>query len=105
TSASILSPTSPSALPLQFDVSLKKDLVAEPQNGRLFVILSHTNNPEPRLTLGRTGPDAPPALARDVKGFASGSTAVLDQSAFAFPITNLAELPAGDYFVQALLDS
>jgi hypothetical protein len=26
---------------------------------------------------------------------------VLDQTAFAFPITNLAELPAGDYFAQA----
>ena len=33
-----------------------------------------------------------------------GAVAVLDQTAFAFPITNLSALPAGDYFAQALFD-
>ncbi len=58
---------------------------------------ARTNNPEPRLTLDRTGLDAPQVLARDLKGFGPGAAAVIDASAFAFPITNLAELPAGDY--------
>src|SRR5262249_33265748 len=35
---------------------------------------------------------------------ASGKTLVLDEAAFAYPQTNLAELPADDYFVQALFD-
>ena len=43
-------------------------------------------------------------LARDLKGFAPGVIAVLDQTAFGFPLTNLSALPAGDYFAQALLD-
>src|SRR5438045_3848814 len=98
-SASILSAAPSTAPPFRFEVSVKKGLTPESQAGRLFVVLGQTNNPEPRLTLGRTGPDAPPALARDVKRFGSGSTAVLDHTAFGFPITNLADVPAGDYFV------
>ncbi len=96
---------SSAALPsLRFEVSRAPGLTAAPEDGRLFVILGRTNQPEPRLALGRPGLDAPPALARDVNGFAAGRTVVVDQSAYSFPMTNLVALPAGDYFVQALLD-
>src|SRR5581483_9807878 len=57
------------------------------------------------FALGRTGQDAPFVLAGDMTGFAPGMSGMLDQSAITFPITNLSALPAGDYFVQALLDS
>jgi len=57
-----------------------------------------------RLTLGRAGPDAPQSLALDLTGFGPGGAAVLGQSAFAFPLTNLTALPAGDYFAQAVFD-
>lgn len=80
-------------------------LASTPQTGRLFVIIGRTEKPEPRLLLGRTGPDAPVSLAGDMTGFTPGMAGMLDQSAITFPITNLAALPAGDYFVQALLDS
>jgi Putative esterase len=89
----------------QFEVSLKPGLVHEPQTGRLFVIIARTNQPEPRATLTRAGLDAPFTVARDVTALAPGETVALDSRAFAFPLTNLAELPGGDYYVQALLDS
>jgi hypothetical protein len=89
---------------VRFEVSVKHRLIAKPQSGRLFVVLSHTNDPEPRLTLGRTGPDAPPALANDVKHLNAGSPILLDQTVFSYPVTNLADLPGGDYFAQALFD-
>ncbi len=90
---------------LQFNVTLQPGLVAAPQTGRLFVILARTNQPEPRATLTRAGLNAPYTLARDTDALAPGATAPLDRTAFTFPITNLSDLPAGDYFVQALLDS
>jgi S-formylglutathione hydrolase FrmB len=96
--------SSASAAP-RFEISLRSELKVEPKPGRLFVVLSRTNNPEPRFDLGKTDSDAPLALARDVKGIAAGSTEVLDSRSFIFPATNLAELPAGDYFVQAVFDS
>ena len=70
----------------------------------MFLILALTNNPEPRLTLGSTDLNAPETLARDVRAFVPGAVAVLDRTAFAFPTTNLAALPPGDYFAQALFD-
>ena len=74
------------------------------KDGRLFVILARTNSSEPWAMLGRTGLDAPLVLALDLKGFPPGAIAVVTASAFAFSITNLAEVPAGDYFTQALFD-
>ena len=90
---------------LRFNVSLAPNLAAAPGDGRLFVILARAEDPEPLFALEHTGPDTPPVLARDVRGFAAGTAVVVDESAFAFPITNLAALPPGDYCVQALFDS
>ncbi|MGD0258720.1 MAG: alpha/beta hydrolase-fold protein [Verrucomicrobiota bacterium] len=96
---------SPNSASWRFEVAINKSLTTPARDGRLFVILARTNNPDPRFMLGWTGLDAPQVLARDLKSFTPGAVAVLDASAFAFPITNLAEVPAGDYFAQALFDS
>ena len=66
------------------------------------MVLSPTNRPEPRSELGRTGRDAPLALARDLTQFGPGASALLDQQSYSFPLTNPGALPEGDYFVQAL---
>ncbi len=88
---------------LHFDVLFPKSL--PPKDGRLFVVLSRTNNPEPGFQLGRSGINAPQTWARDLKQPTPGSTVTLDQSAFGFPLTNMLDLPAGDYFIQAVFDS
>ncbi len=90
---------------LRFEVTIAKGLVSGPQNGRLFVILNPRQQPEPRLTIGQTGMDAPPILGHDMMGFAPGVTGILDRSAAAFPIENLSHLKAGEYSVQALFDT
>lgn len=93
------------AAQFQFEVVVSNSLTNTARDGRLFVALSRTNDPEPCDTLGRAGLDAPEALARDVSGFGPGASAVLDQTAFAFPLTNLSALPTGDYFAQALFSA
>ena len=100
-----LASNSPSPARLQFEVTIRKELAAPAKDGRMFVVLATTNNPEPRLTIGRTGLDAPEVLARDLKSFTSGTVAVPDQASFAFPLANLSALPSGEYFAQALFDS
>ncbi len=88
---------------MRFEVSLKKGITSAPQTGRLFVILSRNDKTEPRAAMGILGLDAPFLLARDVTNLTPGVLSVLDQKAITFPITNLSELPASDYFAQALL--
>jgi hypothetical protein len=90
---------------LRFEITVARELISSPQNGRLFVVMSRNGFSEPRLMTGEPGLEAPPVLARDVNDFAPGATGVIDERAIAFPIADLAHLPAGDYFVQALFDS
>jgi S-formylglutathione hydrolase FrmB len=93
------------AAPLRFEVTVAQGLIPSPQNGRLFVVVSRAGSPEPRLSMGETGLDAPPMFARDVSNFGPGVAGVIDEKAAAFPVEDLAHLPAGDYYVQALFDS
>lgn len=94
-----------SASSIRFEIVIAQGLTASAQNGRLFVVMSQSNSGEPRLLIGETGLDAPPMFARDVNDFAPGTAAVIDDKAIAFPISDLAHLPAGDYNIQALFDS
>src|SRR5947207_5307635 len=90
---------------LRFEVTVAPGLVSSPQSGRLLVVVSARNQPEPRLTVGATGLNASPVFARDIANFSTGTTGVIDEKCVAFPIESLAKLPVGDYYVQALFDS
>lgn len=89
----------------RFEIRIKPDRTPSRLDGRLFVILSRTNSPEPREQLGTAGLEAPQAFARDVSSFPSGREIIVDEKSCGFPVPDLAHLPAGDYFVQALLDT
>lgn len=90
---------------LRFEVTVAQGLISSPQNGRLFVLMNRSSRPEPRLTATVTGIQAPPRLARDINNFAPGVLGVIDDRAIAFPVEDLAHLPAGEYYVQAVFDS
>jgi hypothetical protein len=90
---------------LRFEVVPAAGLLARPVPGRLFVVLGRSSRPEPRYVVGQTGLDVAPVLARDVTDFGPGSVGTLEEQAAIFPIAGLAQLPAGDYFVQAVLDT
>lgn len=86
---------------LRFEVTTAQQ--ASQQAGRLFVVLSAQSEPEPRLSLGTTGFNAPTVLAHDVERISAG--AIIDAGAAIFPLARLGDLPAGEYFVQALYDT
>ena len=95
--ALIQTPAEPAATTaLRFEITIAKGMISSPQNGRLFVLMNRSSQPEPRLTAGTTGLDAPPVLARDVNNFAPGVVAVIDEKAVSFPIQDLAHLTEGD---------
>ncbi len=91
--------------PLRFEVTVAKGLLPQPRDGRLLLVLDRKKSPEPRHTIGQTGLKAPPVLGRDVRGFAPGDAAAIDQTTLLFPLKHLAELPKGEYFVQAVFDT
>ena len=67
--------------------------------GRLFVILTRSDKSEPRLQLFDV-----PFFGTDVSGLEPGNKVTIDSSAPGFPISTLAEIPPGDYYVQGLLN-
>jgi hypothetical protein len=90
---------------LRFEVTIAPALGEQPQNGRLFVIISKSERGEPRQAAGRTGMDAPPMFARDVAGLSPLSTGVIDADCVAFPVSSLREIEPGNYLVQVVLDT
>ena len=89
---------------LRFEVTLDPSLPAQPP-GRLLVVMASSDRVEPRRLIGRTGRTATPTVGVDVPALAPGDRVILDATAAAFPIEGLADLPAGEYHVQAVLDT
>jgi len=92
-----------SASELRFEVSVPAEVEDEPLDGRVLLIISSQPEPEPRFQRMRSL-DTPQILGIDIEGLAPGEPAVIDASALGFPYDSLAEIPAGDYYVQAVLN-
>ena len=71
--------------------------------GRLFVVITRKSDPEPRLQSGFWG-DAPPLFGLDVDRLLPGEAATIDARTLGYPLGSLKEIPAGDYYVQAMLN-
>ena len=90
---------------LRFEVKVAPAAAASAKEGRLFIFINKSGEKEPRLVDGEVAYDAPPMLARDIDAAAAKKPMVIDNKAVAYPIADLAHLPAGEYYVQALLDT
>ena len=86
----------------RFSISFTGEASAEPLDGRMILILSKDDQSEPRFQVS-AGVDAVQIFGITVDGMAPGQDVVLDEAVFGYPQDSLAGLPAGDYFVQALL--
>ncbi len=87
----------------RFAISYAASLEPGPVTGRMLVVVSRNNQLEPRLQAGSYGGSVP-FFAIDVSALKPGESASIDASTPGFPLTNLSALPAGDYYVQAVLN-
>lgn len=92
-----LGSASASATP-RFEVTLPA--TGGPTTGRLIVAIATKPAPEPRMSIH---PNGPVILGTDVEGARAGAVAVVDDTAKIYPLENLRRLPAGEYYVQAVL--
>jgi len=87
----------------QFAVSFPPALSAQALDGRLLLMLSDNDKAEPRFQVS-DGASTQLIFGIDVEGMAPGAAAVIDSSVFGYPLKSLADVPPGDYYVQALLN-
>jgi hypothetical protein len=71
--------------------------------GRVFVIVAKSDSPEPRLQAG-SWRGRTEFMGIDVYQLQPGQSVSLTPSTLGYPLKNVRELPAGDYYVQALLN-
>jgi hypothetical protein len=91
---------------LRFELSFPANVQGNPVDGRVFVIVTRKADPEPRLQFGKSGGqyDSTPFFGEDVAALRPGQQAVIDGRSDGYPLDRLAELPAGDYYVQGFLN-
>jgi len=91
--------------PLRFSVRYGKNVASGPLDGRLIVLIAADGSKEPRLQLDiENSTDATAqAFGVDVHGWAPNKEAALEGSVLGYPVAALAALPAGDYWIQAVL--
>jgi hypothetical protein len=89
TNAPTFSITFPAAKGAQFD-------------GRLILMLSDNDKAEPRNQI-TDDPQTQQAFGVDVEGWKADAPQTVTAEVFGYPMKSLAEVPAGEYYVQALL--
>ncbi len=94
--------TGPKTTQLNFQISFPSERSKTPLDGRLLLMLSTNDKDEPRNQIG-DDPETQLIFGIDVDDWKPGQAAVIDGSVLGYPLDGLADLPAGTYFVQALL--
>ncbi len=84
-----------------FSITFPKEK-GEQFDGRLLLLLSNNDKQEPRFQIA-DGPNTQLAFGIDVENWKAGEEKTFNASVFGYPIQSLADVPAGEYYVQALL--
>lgn len=85
----------------RFEISYDTTAISGPITGRVILVVARTGAPEPRFQIG---PNANPIFGVDAEGLQPGQAIVIDQTTFGHPVDSLTQLPAGEYYVQAILN-
>lgn len=88
---------------LKFAISFTEEMSDQAQDGRLLLMLANNDTREPRFQINE-GLKAQLVFGIDVEGMKPGDEIVIDEKAFGFPVKNVADIPAGTYYAQALIN-
>jgi len=88
---------------LRLGVSFPQEWSKQPLDGRMLLMISADGTAEPRFQIN-DGPKTQLIFGIDVDGLKPEQVAVFDKSVFGYPVKSIAEIPAGEYWVQALLN-
>jgi hypothetical protein len=93
------------AVPLRFAISFPAARSAQPLDGRVLLFISDDGRTEPRMQSDQYRANSTrPIFGVDVDALEPGQEVVIDNAIVGWPARRLKDIPAGDYFVQALLN-
>jgi len=85
-----------------FRVKIDPSLNQSELDGRLLLLLSKNDKAEPRFQVS-DGAATQLIFGADVEGWKPGTTQLMNVQANGYPIEQLKDVPAGDYYIQVLL--
>jgi hypothetical protein len=86
----------------KFEITFPASLDKGPIDGRLLLLISTSTEGEPRFQINEDL-NTQQVFGVDVDGWKPGEAKMMDQGAYGYPRRSLADVPAGEYTVQALL--
>ncbi len=95
--------STPPNISVQFAISFTEEMSDQAQDGRLLLMLAKSDKTEPRFQIN-DGVKTQLIFGVDVEGMKPGDQIAIDGKAFGFPIRNVADIPPGEYMVQALIN-
>src|SRR5215831_6256873 len=87
---------------LRFGISFPAERSQAPLDGRVLLMISTDGSQEPRTQINDS-PKTQQIFGIDVDGLKPGQPAFVDGAVFGYPRKSLREIPAGTYWIQALL--
>ena len=102
-SANRCSTKQPQAAKIKFTISFPQERSKMPLDGRMLLLISTNDTNEPRFQIN-DGANTQLVFGIDVDGLQPGQEAVIDAGVFGYPLKSIADIPAGEYYIQALLN-
>ena len=93
---------SPVEKSIHFEVSISDQLHSNNFDGRLLLLISTNDVREPRFQIN-DGPATQIVYGKDVENWGPGSSIIFGDDEFGYPVENLSDIEAGEYWVQVLL--
>jgi hypothetical protein len=90
---------------LRFEISFPTSATnGKPLDGHILLGISSNKSSEPRFQLKEEEVESAQFFGLDVDNWKPGSPATIDSTSLGYPLKSLAQLPPGDYYVQAVLN-
>jgi hypothetical protein len=88
----------------RFEVAFPKEMSAAPLDGHVLLLISNNDTKEPHFQISFMTAESQQVFGVDVDALAPGAPAVVDSATLGYPAESLNDVPAGDYWVQAVLN-
>jgi len=86
-----------------FSVTFPKEVSAQPLDGRLLLVLSTDPSDEPRNQVDDS-PRTQMVFGVTMDGWRPGQSTLVDATTWGYPVPSLKDVPAGSYYLQAVLN-
>jgi Putative esterase len=88
----------------KFEISFPSAVHGAPITGRVVLVITRHNDVEPRFQANDWDNVVVPIFGADANALRPGAALIIDANTAGFPLRSLRDLPAGDYYVQAVLN-